>query len=126
MTNLSIAAVGMDSGQIALVDPRAAVTIVRLVTFRGHGGFVNSLAPDPKSQYRLVSAGHDGCCRVWDVRAKGSDGVGEAVQRIGRMGETDGGKKAAAELTKKVFGVVWDEEVGIVSAGQDMTVQIDR
>jgi len=49
--------------------------------------------------------------------------VGEAsyVVRRAALGGEEGGSKGG-----KVFGVVWDHEVGIVSGGEDGQVQVDR
>jgi ribosome biogenesis protein YTM1 len=51
--------------------------------------------------------------------------VGESVyvvERESRKGE----KKPVGGEGVKVFGVAWDSEMGIVSAGEDKRVQINR
>lgn len=97
------------------------------MTLRGHTNAVVCLDTNPKSEYGLVSGSHDGTCRIWDVRSvrQGSVGegqVGESVYVI----EREGGKGRSSGDGVKVFGVGWDEDVGIVSAGEDKRVQINR
>ena len=89
---------------------------------------VASLATDPESLYGLVSGSHDGTCRVWDVRSSKSDKegkVGESVYCIERESAKGDGRKVGGDGVK-VFGVVWDIDVGIVSASEDKRVQINR
>ncbi|KAK5184741.1 ribosome biogenesis protein ytm1, partial [Cryomyces antarcticus] len=50
--------------------------------------------------------------------------VGESVYSIEREA-AKGGRRVAGEGVK-VFGVVWDAAVGIVSAGEDKRVQINK
>ena len=63
------------------------------MTLRGHKNMVNSIVPDPESNYGLVSASADGTCRVWDLRStrqgtKEEGGiVGEPVYVIERQKE---------------------------------------
>lgn len=70
---------------------------------------------------------------MWDVRnAKAGNGggggegagmVGESVFVVDREGA---GKKTVGGEGVKVFGLAWDETWGIVSAGEDKKVQINR
>jgi ribosome biogenesis protein len=102
------------------------------MTLRGHTNKIVSLAPDPDSTWGLVSGSHDGTCRVWDLRStrqgsrdEGGGTVGESVyvvERESRKGE----KRPVGGEGTKVLGVVWDREVGIMSAGEDKRVQINR
>ncbi len=104
------------------------------MTLRGHTNAVVDLAADPDSTYGLVSASHDGTCRVWDVRASRSEKegrVGSSVFVIERESAKDPDGTGAREKKpggegRKVFTVQWDREVGIVSAGEDRHVQINR
>lgn len=104
------------------------------MTLRGHTNAVVDLAADPDSAYGLVSASHDGTCRVWDVRAGRSEKegrVGSSVFVIEReSGKDQDGAGARAKKPggegRKVFAVRWDREVGIVSAGEDRRVQLNR
>ena len=98
------------------------------MTLRGHTNAVVSLAADPDSAYGLVSGSHDGTCRVWDIRSSKSekDGrVGESMYIIERESAKGEGRKIGGEGVK-VFGVCWDKDVGILSAGEDKRVQINR
>jgi ribosome biogenesis protein YTM1 len=97
------------------------------MTLRGHTNAVVTLSRDPENEFGLVSGSHDGTCRIWDVRGtkKGKDGiVGESVYSIER--ESANGERKAAGEGVKVFGVCWDKKVGIVSAGEDRRLQINR
>lgn len=94
---------------------------------------VSSIAEDPSSTYGLVSASHDGTCRVWDLRSsrsgtkdEGGGLVGEAVYVVERESVAAGSKKPVGGEGVKVFGVCWDKDVGIVSAGEDKMVQVNR
>ena len=87
-----------------------------------------SLASDPQSTYGLVSGSHDGTCRVWDVRSSKSEKegrVGESLFVIEREGVKGDKKKVGGEGVK-VFGVCWDEQVGVMSGGEDRRVQVNR
>jgi ribosome biogenesis protein YTM1 len=115
-------AAGTMARHITLLDPRVQATNIQVMTLRGHKNIVTSLAPDPESNYGLVSASADGTCRVWDLRStrqgtKEEGGiVGEPVYVIERQ----------KEKGTQVFDVCWDNDVGIVSAGEDKMVQINR
>jgi len=140
MKALSLLAVGHVGRAIALVDPRAAggqrSSQASLV---GHKGAISAVAAAPEgSDYGLVSSSFDGTCRVWDVRSTrsaldGISGVGTGLEEGGKVGEASyvvrraalGGEEGGSK-GGKVFGVVWDHEVGIVSGGEDGQVQVDR
>ena len=124
-------AAGTSARHITLLDPRVSVQTTQVMTLRGHTNLVSSISPDPTSNYGLVSASHDGKCRIWDLRStrqgtkeEGSGVVGEAVYVIER--EWAKGKKPVGGEGVKVFGVNWDVELGIVSVGEDKKVQINR
>ncbi|KAJ5133539.1 hypothetical protein N7526_004904 [Penicillium atrosanguineum] len=125
-------AAGTSARHITLIDPRASATTVTALTLRGHTNAVVSLARDPHSTYGLISGSHDGTCRIWDIRSTKSDKdgiVGESVYSIGRKSLEEEGKadsKRVGGEGVKVFSVCWDREVGIVSAGEDKRIQINR
>ena len=132
---LGLLAAGSSARHIALVDPRAAAATVAALTLRGHANKVVALGAQPRADYGLVSASHDGTCRVWDVRsvraaAAGADGgaqVGECLYVLDRQSAAHSdGRRTAAGDGVKVFGVRWDHDVGIVSGGEDRRVQINR
>ena len=135
---LHLLAAGTSARHITLVDPRASATTVSAMTLRGHTNAVVSLARDPNNTFGLVSGSHDGTCRVWDVRstrpgrAQDSAGVSEgaiceSVYTIPRDSTTGKSKRGSAPGQGcKVFDVVWDEHVGIVSAGEDKRLQINK
>jgi len=113
---------------IALIDPRASATTVAAMTLRGHSNSVVALSPDPDSSYGLVSGSHDGTCRVWDIRSASSEKegrVGTSIYTISRESTKDKKGRAGGEGLK-VFDVVWDATVGIVSASEDKRVQINQ
>jgi ribosome biogenesis protein YTM1 len=103
------------------------------MTLRGHTNKIVSLSPDPESNFGLVSGGHDGTCRVWDLRSsrqgtkdEGGGLVGDAVYIVERESQKKAAKKPVGGEGIKVFGVVWDKDVGIVSGGEDKMLQINR
>jgi len=136
MKVLGLLAVGHVGRGIALVDPRAQggqrSSQANLV---GHKGSITGVSAAPEgNDYGLVSSSLDGTCRVWDVRSTRSalegglsseDGgkVGEASYVVRRAAV---GSDETTVKNGKVFGVVWDQELGIVSGGEDGKVQIDR
>lgn len=128
LPTLKLLAAGTSVRNITLIDPRASATTVSAMTLRGHNNAVVSLASDPNSAYGLVSGSHDGTCRVWDIRSGRSekDGrVGESMYIIERESAKGEGKRVGGEGVK-VFDVCWDNEIGLVSAGEDKRIQINR
>ncbi|KAF2710283.1 WD40 repeat-like protein [Pleomassaria siparia CBS 279.74] len=128
LPQLNLLATGTSARHITLIDPRASATQIAVMTLRGHTNAVVSLDTHPTSEYGLVSGSHDGTARIWDVRSiKASSGLGE-----GQVGEDiytiqrDSGPGRSSGEGVKVFGVRWDQEVGIVSVGEDKRVQINR
>ena len=127
LPTLNLIAAGTSVRHITLIDPRVSTATVSAMTLRGHANAVATLSPDPESSYGLVSGSHDGTCRVWDTRSSKSDRdgrVGESVYTIER--ESAKGQRAVAGEGVKVFGVCWNKDVGIVSAGEDKRVQINQ
>ncbi|EFX04238.1 microtubule associated protein [Grosmannia clavigera kw1407] len=135
-------AVGNAARNIVLVDPRESVATTAVMTLRGHVNKVVALAAAPDNSYSLVSASHDGTCRIWDLRSSrrglqdGDDdsqqpglgagpAVSEAVYVIDREGREGKARPLAGEGVK-VFDLVWDKTWGIVSGGEDKRVQINR
>lgn len=114
LPSLSLLACGSSARHITLHDPRASASTVATSTLRGHTNAVAALCANRDSEWQMVSAGHDGTVRVWDVRAAGSG----SMFTIKREGEGVSGKE-------KVFDVEWSE-VGIVSGGEDKRVQINE
>jgi ribosome biogenesis protein YTM1 len=132
LAELHLLAAGTSARHITLMDPRVSATSVSAMTLRGHTNAVVTLARDPQSTYGLISGSHDGTCRIWDVRASRTDKdgvVGESLYSIPRKSleeaGRDGSKRVAGDGVK-VFGVCWDSTVGIVSAGEDKRIQINR
>ena len=129
MPTLNLVAVGGTARNITLIDPRDSAISVSAMTLRGHKGWVWSLASDPDSAYGLVSGSADGTCRVWDVRSSTTDKTGKvgtsvySIERESTKGET---LKREGGDGFQVFGVCWDQKVGIVSASKDKRVQINR
>ncbi|CAL8577043.1 ribosome bioproteinsis protein ytm1 [Xanthoria parietina] len=124
---LKLVAAGTSARHITLIDPRASATNVVAMTLRGHTNAVVSLATDPNNTFGLASGSHDGTCRIWDVRSTKTDKegrVGQSMYSVGR--ESIGGVSRTSGDGVKVFGVLWDSDIGIVSAGEDKRVQINR
>ncbi|KAF4974132.1 hypothetical protein FZEAL_8927 [Fusarium zealandicum] len=132
MPGSSLIAAGSSARHITLLDPRESATTTAAMTLRGHVNMVVSLAPSPENDYSLVSGSHDSTCRVWDLRSarmgtteEGGGTVSEPVYTIGREW-LKAKKLPAAGDGAKVLGVAWDKTWGIVSAGEDKKVQINR
>ncbi|KAF2863538.1 WD domain, G-beta repeat-containing protein [Piedraia hortae CBS 480.64] len=118
----SLLAVGTVNRHITLVDPRTSATNVSVMTLRGHTNVVVSLDRAPDSATQLISASHDGTCRIWDLRSIHNDAaekVSESVYVIHR-------KSAEGKKTTKVFDVCWDKQLGVLSAGEDKCIQVNR
>ncbi|CZT08021.1 probable Ribosome biogenesis protein ytm1 [Rhynchosporium graminicola] len=127
-----ILAAGTSARHITLLDPRISSQSTQVMTLRGHTNKIVSLGQDPESRYGLVSGSHDGTCRIWDLRSsrqgtkdEGGGQVGEAVYVVERESHK-GVKRPVGGDGIKVFGVAWDENVGIVSGGEDKMLQINR
>ncbi|KAF9730472.1 ribosome biogenesis protein ytm1 [Paraphaeosphaeria minitans] len=131
LPKLNLLAAGTSARHITLIDPRASAAQISVMTLRGHKNAVVSLDVDPSSDYGLLSGSHDGTVQVWDVRSvrpsevQGEGQLGESMYTIYR--DSAKGRPAHSHGEDvKVFGVRWDKEVGIVSAGEDKRVQINR
>ncbi|KAH8887437.1 ribosome biogenesis protein YTM1 [Thozetella sp. PMI_491] len=125
-------AVGTSERLIYLIDPRESTSTTSVMTLIGHKNMVSTLAAAPNNDYSLVSGSHDGTCKIWDLRdvrpARVKDGgiggsVSEPVVSLKRHAEPQ--KMAIPGDGCKVFSVVWDQKLGIVSGGEDKKVQID-
>lgn len=97
---------GSSARHIIMSDPRSSQQ-QQLV---GHSNFVVNLSLNPKNEYMFSSASFDGTVKIWDMRAN------KSIYTITRE---DGSKK-------KVFDVCWNDEVGIVSGGEDKKLQINN
>lgn len=132
LPELHLLAAGTSARHITLMDPRVSATSVSAMTLRGHANAVVTLARDPQSTYGLISGSHDGTCRIWDVRSSRTDKdgvVGESIYSIPRKSLEEAGREGSKRVAGdgvKVFGVCWDSTVGIVSAGEDKRIQINR
>lgn len=132
LPDLHLLAAGTSARHITLIDPRVSATTISAMTLRGHTNAVVSLYRDPHSTYGLISGSHDGTCRIWDIRSTKTekDGVvGESIYTISRKSLEEEGKadtKRVGGEGVKVFSVCWDKTVGIVSAGEDKRIQINR
>ncbi|RYP67223.1 hypothetical protein DL770_008654 [Monosporascus sp. CRB-9-2] len=128
-------AAGTSARHITLVDPRASAAAISVMTLRGHRNIVSCLAASPEHDYALVSGSYDGTCRVWDLRsvrpgtkAEGGGSVADSVYVIEREGDKASSNKKSDVPGRgaKIFGVAWDRQWGIISAGEDKQVQINR
>ncbi|WPH03589.1 Ribosome biogenesis protein [Acrodontium crateriforme] len=129
LPSMSLLAAGTSARHITLIDPRASAATISAMTLRGHTNAVIALTQNPTNTHQLVSGSHDGTCRVWDLRSvrseAGSERVADSVYIIDRE-SAKGKKPSPAHEGIKVFDVCWDEEVGVVSAGEDKKVQINK
>ncbi|KAK4458858.1 ribosome biogenesis protein YTM1 [Cladorrhinum samala] len=126
-------AAGTTARHITLVDPRASTAATSVMTLRGHANKVVSISASPDNEYSLVSGSHDGTCRIWDLRSvrpatKDEGGLGSVsepvyvIERESRQGK----KRTVAGEGAKVFSVVWDKHLGILSGGEDKKVQVNQ
>ncbi|KAH8731502.1 hypothetical protein GQ44DRAFT_746225 [Phaeosphaeriaceae sp. PMI808] len=126
----NLLATGTSARHITLIDPRASATQISVMTLRGHKNAIVSLDTDPSSEYNIVSGSHDGTVQIWDLRNVTTGGnigegqQGESVHTIQRQGQSGPARGHGEGF--KVFSVRWDKEVGIVSAGEDKKLQINR
>lgn len=129
-----LVAAGSSARHITLLDPRESAASTAAMTLRGHINWVSSIAPSPENDHSLVSGSWDSTCRVWDLRSvrhvtsdEGSGSVSEPVYTIEREWLKSKNKKLpAAGDGAKVLSVAWDKTWGIVSAGEDKKVQVNR
>jgi len=127
-------AAGTSARHVTLVDPRASATTTSVMTLRGHVNKVVSLSACPDNEYSLVSGSHDGTCRIWDLRSvrpanKDEGGLGsvsEPVYTIQRESQEGKKKPSLSGDGCKVFSVVWDKNLGILSGGEDKKVQVNK
>jgi ribosome biogenesis protein len=129
----ALLAAGTSARHITLVDPRTSAAVTSVMTLRGHRNVVSCLAASPNNDYSLVSGSHDGTCRIWDIRsvrpgtkAEGGGSVSESAYVIERENQKAKKKVDVPGRGVKVFGLGWDKAWGIVSAGEDKQVQINR
>lgn len=111
LPEVNLLATGSSARHINLHDPRTLLEATELHTTKllGHTNFVVSLAACPNNKNMFASGSHDGTVRVWDIRSN------QSLYTIKRdLGEG------------KVFGVAWDQEIGLVSGGEDKKVQINK
>ena len=120
ITNMHLLAVGSSKGDITLLDPRTSTASIKVSTIRqAHtSGFVSSLTSDPTSQYRFASGGFDGLVKVWDIRSLTGSAASIDRRTIDNSSSNSKGTK--------IFAVKWDSEIGILSAGSDSKIRIDR
>ncbi|RMD44330.1 hypothetical protein DV735_g859, partial [Chaetothyriales sp. CBS 134920] len=124
---LQLVATGTAGREISLIDPRASASAVTAMRLKGHRNAVVGLARDPANNHRLASASHDGTCRVWDVRftKQGQDGItSQSLYTLGRH-SLMGKATPEAGVGVQVYGVCWDDELGILSCGQDKCIQVN-
>lgn len=132
LSTRSLVAAGTSARHITLLDPRESASVTAAMTLRGHVNWVVSIAPSPENDYSLVSGSWDTTCRVWDLRsvrpgtsAEGNGSVSEPAYTLNREW-LQGKKLPPGGDGAKVLSVVWDKSWGIVSAGEDKKVQINR
>lgn len=116
LPNLNLIVSGSSARHINLHDPRINTTTTEQTNSKliGHTNFVVGLSASPTNDYMFASASHDGTVKVWDVRAD------KSLYTITRE------SKEAVKGQDKVFDVCWDNEIGIISGGQDKKIQINK
>ncbi|KAI5965503.1 YTM1 [Candida theae] len=108
----NLIASGSSARHINLHDPRVSNTSeVINAKLIGHTNFVVGLSASPHNGNMFASSSHDGTVKVWDIRAD------KSLYTITRE---DGSTKT------KIFDVCWDNEIGIISGGEDKKIQINK
>ncbi|KAL6944899.1 ribosome biogenesis protein ytm1 [Hanseniaspora vineae] len=111
LPQLNLLACGSSARHITLHDPRSTtkVTNEQLI---GHKNFVSSLSACPTNQYMFCSGSHDGTVKIWDTRST------KPLYTITRE---------LSQQDNKVFATEWSSKIGgIISAGQDKQIQINK
>ncbi|KAK6459191.1 ribosome biogenesis protein YTM1 [Scheffersomyces xylosifermentans] len=116
MPKVNLLISGSSARHINMHDPRvnSSTTDQTSAKLVGHTNFVVSLAASPNNDNLFASGSHDGTVKVWDVRAD------KSLYTITRE------SSEAIKGADKVFAVSWDNEIGIISGGQDKKVQINK
>ena len=134
----SVVATGSGRGKIYIVDLREDAKTTYARVLKGHKNAVVTLDTDPARPWMLCSGSHDGCVRGWDLRQEGRAAGVEAGAASGQRGrEMSSAFRIPREWSREcdrivggegvmVWSVCWDADVGIVSAGVDRTLQINR
>lgn len=124
--SLSLIASGTAARDIKLIDPRASASSVTAMRLLGHRNSVVTLSRHPTNSFNLVSGSHDGTCKIWDLRSTNHDKDGVTVKSLYTVNrQSVQGVTAEVGSGAQVYGVLWDGELGVVSAGQDRRVQVD-
>ena len=128
MPDLHLIATGTAGRDVKLIDPRASASSVTAMTLKGHRNSVVCLARDPSSGHTLASGSHDGHCRVWDLRNTKQGKDGTTVQSLYTIPRESFGGKPIPDVgsNAQVYGLCWNAELGLLSAGQDKRIQINR
>lgn len=116
LPKLKLLATGSSARHINLHDPRISNNTTEQTTSKlvGHTNFVVSLAASPNNDNMFASGSHDGTVKVWDIRTD------KSLYTITRE------SPEAVKGADKVFAVSWDNEIGIISGGQDKKIQINK
>jgi len=138
MPDLRLLAAGSSARHLSMIDPRVDARDVAGVTLRGHTNAVVTAACEPNKPWGLISGSHDGTCRIWDLRSVRLDNVKSTGMAVGGAGQVcesvhvvrreglANEKKNVGGDGIKVLSVKWDQELGIVSGGEDKRVQINQ
>ncbi|CAK9436108.1 uncharacterized protein LODBEIA_P06660 [Lodderomyces beijingensis] len=114
LPQVNLIATGSSARHINLHDPRTSSTNQSEIInskLVGHTNFVVGLSASPHNANMFASSSHDGTVKVWDVRAD------KSLYTITRE---DG------STSKKIFDVCWNDQIGIISGGEDKKVQINK
>ena len=128
MKDLGLVVTGTSDRRVLLMDPREDAARQHVGSLQGHQNAVTSTDGDPESEYGICTASFDGCVRLWDVRVA-QDPVGErngSTYKIPREGKGSRCDRIPGGEGVRLFSVKWDKHVGVISAGEDKRVQIDR
>ncbi|CUM47714.1 unnamed protein product [Debaryomyces tyrocola] len=117
LPSLNLLVCGSSARHINLFDPRVSSTTTEQTNNQkliGHTNFVVGLSKCPTNDNMFASCSHDGTVKVWDVRSE------KSLYTITRE------QNNATKGQDKVFSVIWDNDIGIISGGQDKKIQINK
>ena len=128
LPKMHLVAAGTAGADIKMIDPRASASAVTAMVLKGHRNTVVCLASDPSSDYILASGSRDGTCKIFDLRNTKQSQDGVTSQSLYTLQRHSLGGKAAAPVASgaQIHGLCWDEEIGLLSAGEDKAIDIHR
>jgi ribosome biogenesis protein len=126
LPEMNLIATGTAGVDIKLIDPRVSASAVTAMVLKGHKNAVVCLASDPNNGYNLASGSHDGTVRLFDLRNRKQSKDSVTSQSVYTIQRQSLGGKVAPPVGSgcQVYGLCWDNELGLLSAGQDKAIDV--